>query len=345
MDFIARFGATASKAPQCQDRRKKLEKLRAAMLPPPTGEIRALAATVEAETATLKAADRAAKGKGGSSAASAGAAFEDSAGGGGLFGSPTADGDGSNGAKRLSNRGPNLKFPSPPPCGETPVALRGAAFGWPPRGGSGDEATATVPVATGVDVELTAGMRMIVRGPNGAGKSTLVKALAGALPLLEGERVTDERLKLGHFTQDLSQELDQTATALELVVRTVDATLGGTLSDQDARAALGALGLKGGMALRLVGDLSGGEKARVALAIFALTPANVLILDEPSNHLDVDTVAALTDALAKYEGAIVVVSHDRAFCEALAPTHVATVQGGAVVVESRTLEPSDWVIE
>ena len=135
------------------------------------------------------------------------------------------------------------------------------------------------------------------------------------------------------------------ATALELVVRTVDATLGGTLSDQDARAALGALGLKGGMALRLVGDLSGGEKARVALAIFALTPANVLILDEPSNHLDVDTVAALTDALAKYEGAIVVVSHDRAFCEALAPTHVATVQGGAVVVESRTLEPSDWVIE
>ena len=64
-----------------------------------------------------------------------------------------------------------------------------------------------------MDVELTAGMRMIVRGPNGAGKSTLVKALAGALPLLEGERVTDERLKLGHFTQDLSQELDQTGAS------------------------------------------------------------------------------------------------------------------------------------
>ena len=97
------------------------------------------------------------------------------------------------------------------------------------------------------------------------------------------------------------------------------------------------MGLKGEMALRLVGSLSGGEKARVALACFVLTPQNVLILDEPSNHLDVDTVAALAGGLNAFEGAIVVISHDRAFVEELRPTHVLTVADGAATLEKREL--------
>ena len=87
---------------------------------------------------------------------------------------------------------------------------------------------------------------------------------------------------------------------------------------------------------------AGGEKARVALACFVLTPQNVLILDEPSNHLDVDTVAALAGGLNAFEGAIVVISHDRAFVEELRPTHVLTVTDGAATLEKRELVDADW---
>merc|ERR1719258_885345 len=101
---------------------------------------------------------------------------------------------------------------------------------------------------------------------DGAGKSTLIKALAGAMPLVGGERVEDDRLALGYFRQDLSQELPQDKTALEVAVETARRDGDDMTSEQRAREVLGALGLKGEMALRLVGSLSGGEKARVALA-------------------------------------------------------------------------------
>ena len=317
------------------------------MRPPPPSEILALAATVSDEAQKLRQANAAAKGKAASSAAEfeivngnvEGAAIIDN----GNLNMNLADDDGAAaGGERLSaRRGPSLRLPPPPDCGQVPVALEGASFGWPPRGADGG---AVAPVATEVDFEITKGMRVIVRGPNGAGKSTLARALAGTLPLAAGARVADERLALGYFTQDLSQELDPEASAVELVLRTVREK-DPRVSEQTARGALGALGLSGPMALRKVGALSGGEKARVALAIFALTPSNVLILDEPSNHLDVDAIAALVGALDGYAGAVLVVSHDRAFCEALAPTHVATVRGGAVRLEARRLEEADWAIE
>ena len=100
---------------------------------------------------------------------------------------------------------------------------------------------------------------------------------------------------------------------------------------------MGSLGLVGDKATRRIGDLSGGEKARVALATFCLQPSNVLLLDEPTNHLDAEAIAALLEAIDEYEGAIVVVSHDRAFCEAIACTHVGYVANGACIVEERSL--------
>lgn len=108
---------------------------------------------------------------------------------------------------------------------------------------------------------------------------------------------------------------------------------------------MGALGLSGDKSVRPVGQLSGGEKARVALACFALVPHNFLLLDEPSNHLDVETIESLTDALRSFSGAVVVISHDRAFCEALSPTHVITVDEGRATMESRGLTEADWDIE
>jgi ATPase subunit of ABC transporter with duplicated ATPase domains len=177
-------------------------------------------------------------------------------------------------------------------------------------------------------------MRVVVLGPNGAGKSTLLKSIAGTMALVSGEReVCDERVKLGVFSQDLAQYLPKDATCLEYVmdVARQDDPL---MREEKGRAALGALGITGTMALRKIGSLSGGEKARVALAAFVLQPRNCLLLDEPSNHLDVGAVKALTDGLQGWDGCLFAVSHNKAFCESLNPTHVVRVKDGSFVLEN-----------
>ena len=104
-----------------------------------------------------------------------------------------------------------------------------------------------------------------------------------------------------------------------------------TVTEQTARSVLGALGLSGSAAKeRRIGDLSGGEKARVALAAFVLRPVNVLLLDEASNHLDTAAIDALTDALRGWDGAVVAVTHNKTFADALEPTSVARVENGAL---------------
>lgn len=162
-------------------------------------------------------------------------------------------------------------------------------------------------------------------------------------------------LRLGVFTQDLAQELDTSARAVDLVTAHARTGRDGDVhvSDQQARTVMGGLGLQGGKALRLVGQLSGGEKARVALAMFALKPSNLYLLDEVSNHLDVECVEALGEALSGWggrgdddsgggDGALVVISHDRAFCEQVGFTHVLTVQGGGLKLEQRNAQERDW---
>jgi ATPase subunit of ABC transporter with duplicated ATPase domains len=182
-------------------------------------------------------------------------------------------------------------------------------------------------------LKLERGQRIVVLGPNGAGKSTLLKSLAGTLPVVGGERVVGERVKIGVFSQDLAQELPSAERALDYVLasaREDDALL----KEEKARNALGALGMSGHMALRTIGSLSGGEKARVALAAFVLRPRNVLLLDEPSNHLDIGAVNALTDGLRGWEGTVFAVSHNKEFCEALEPSHVVRVKAGEMFMEN-----------
>lgn len=164
--------------------------------------------------------------------------------------------------------------------------------------------------------------------------------MSGKLMPSLGVREEGEDLALGVFTQDLAQDLPQDMRAVDVVtsaVRLHDPTL----SDERARSVLGALGLTGEKSLRLVGHLSGGEKARVALARFVLIPHNLLLLDEPSNHLDVATIEVLTGALREFTGSILVISHDKPFLD---PTHVITVKDGVVSMEARSLRPDDWVV-
>jgi len=200
-----------------------------------------------------------------------------------------------------------------------------------------------------VHFNVQRGMKILLRGPNGAGKSTLVAALRGVLPLLEGTRTENVKLRLGMFTQDLAQELDPNSRAIDLAL---DYARNGEygdifVSDNDARNVMGALGLGADKPLRLIRDLSGGEKARVALSMFALKASNLLLLDEPSNHLDVGCIDALAESLSGWgdkDGAIVVISHDRSFCERVGFTHVGTVIDEKFTLEERGLRDSDWTV-
>ena len=139
-------------------------------------------------------------------------------------------------------------------------------------------------------------------------------------------RSLDSEVFIHLCAQDLAQELPLEREALEVVLEHAQRKDPNIISER-ARAVMGALGLTGSKALQKIGTMSGGEKARVALSMFVLVPHNLLILDEPSNHLDVATVEVLTKALQNYKGSIIVVTHNRNFCELLAPTHVAKVTG------------------
>ena len=229
-------------------------------------------------------------------------------------------------------RKPALTLARPPACGMAPLTLRSANIRHP---------LGSVDIISGAQLEVLKGMRLILRGPNGAGKSTILKALAGKIPVGAGQRLEDDRLELGFFAQDLAQDLPQDMAACEYVADTVRSA-DPSITDESCRTIMGSLGLIGEKATRLIGSLSGGEKARVALATFCLTPCNVILLDEPTNHLDVDAVAALLEAIGKYEGAVVVVSHDRAFCEAIEATHVGYVADGKISVAERTLRETDF---
>ena len=150
------------------------------------------------------------------------------------------------------------------------------------------------------------GQRIGLLGPNGAGKSTLIKSLVQELDLLNGERVYGENTKIGYFSQHQLSALDLEASPVLHIQRITPTAL-----EADVRKYLGGFGFIGDDALRAVKGFSGGEKARLALSLIAWRKPNLLVLDEPTNHLDIEMRQALTEALQEFNGAILVVSHDR----------------------------------
>ncbi|MFD1384520.1 ATP-binding cassette domain-containing protein [Rhodanobacter aciditrophus] len=150
------------------------------------------------------------------------------------------------------------------------------------------------------------GQRIGLLGPNGAGKSTLIKSIVKELVLLGGERVYGENTKIGYFSQHQLSALDLEASPVLHIQRLTPTAL-----EADVRKYLGGFGFVGDDALRAVKGFSGGEKARLALSLIAWQRPNLLVLDEPTNHLDIEMRQALTEALQEFNGAILVVSHDR----------------------------------
>ncbi|MEA3588327.1 ATP-binding cassette domain-containing protein [Pseudidiomarina sp. 1APP75-27a] len=157
-----------------------------------------------------------------------------------------------------------------------------------------------------IKFDLVPGSRIGLLGRNGAGKSTLVKLLAGELAPQSGTVALNSGIKLGYFAQHQLETLDLKASALQHVQR-----LDPQASEQQLRDFLGGFGFTGDQATRLVAPMSGGEKARLVLALIVYQKPNLLLLDEPTNHLDSVMREALVYALQDFEGAMVIVSHDR----------------------------------
>jgi ATP-binding cassette subfamily F protein 3 len=173
----------------------------------------------------------------------------------------------------------------------------------------------------GGELWLERGEHVSLVGPNGVGKTSLIEALAGRRALDGGRVRTGHNVKLGYLSQHAA-ELGSSGTALEAAQRATGLTPG------RARALLGRFLFSGEEAEKPLAGLSGGERRRLALAVLVASDANALILDEPTNHLDLDAREALEDALLAFEGAVLLVSHDRALLDAVGTRTVAFEEGG-----------------
>ncbi|MBY5993052.1 ATP-binding cassette domain-containing protein [Ferrimonas balearica] len=169
------------------------------------------------------------------------------------------------------------------------------------QGGYGDTT-----ILSRIQLNLVPGSRIGLLGRNGAGKSTLIKLLSGELAPQAGELLMSQGVKIGYFAQHQLESLDPRHSALDHLVR-----LAPEAKEQELRNYLGGYGFGGDKALSPVAPFSGGEKARLVLALLVWQRPNLLLLDEPTNHLDLEMRHALTVALQGFEGAMVIVSHDR----------------------------------
>ncbi len=194
-------------------------------------------------------------------------------------------------------------------------------------------------VLPNVGWSILSGARIGLLGTNGAGKSTLLKAISGVLPLLSGKRLAAQNLRIGYFAQHQVDALRVDESPLAHLIRREPAT-----REQALRDYLGGFDIRGDMATSPVMNLSGGEKARLTLALIVRARPNLLLLDEPTNHLDIEMREALTEALQDYDGALVVVAHDRHLLRATVDELCLVADGRVAPFEGDLDDYRDWVL-
>ena len=219
----------------------------------------------------------------------------------------------------------HFSFPQPKPSGRIVTEFSGVAKSYGPK-----------EVFRSVNFIVEKGDRIALVGVNGAGKSTLIKLLAGIEPLSAGEYKLGHNVQVDYFAQDQYKELDQEARILDDIGRVSPVS-----RETELRSLLGCFLFSGDDVFKRIGVLSGGERNRYALLRMLLHPANFLLLDEPTNHLDMRAKDVLLEALSKYTGTVVFVSHDRYFIDKLA-TRVFEIGGGHVDVYPGNYEDFLW---
>ena len=195
-----------------------------------------------------------------------------------------------------------FRFPQPPRSGLRAITLKDVRHAYD-----------SLVVYDSLSFTAERGQRTVLVGPNGAGKSTLLKLLAGILPVQRGAREPGHNVRVGYFSQHRVEMLNVGQTVLESVLDAPD-----PVPEQTARTVLGSFLFRGDDVFKTVGVLSGGEKSRLALVKLLLQPPNLLLMDEPTTHLDVGSIDALIGALQQYEGTLVFISHDVHFIRAIA---------------------------
>ena len=194
-------------------------------------------------------------------------------------------------------------------------------------------------VLNAVNLSIQNGQRIGLLGANGQGKSTLVKTLAGVLAPLAGEVRSGKGLQIGYFAQHQLETLHAEISPLQHLLRIAPAA-----REQQLRDFLGSFNFRGDMAGAPVGPFSGGEKARLALALIIWRQPNLLLLDEPTNNLDLETRHALTQALAQFEGTLILVSHDRFLLRATTEQFLLVAHGGLQEFDGDLEEYRDWLL-
>lgn len=195
------------------------------------------------------------------------------------------------------------------------------------------------PIAANIQLQITPSSRIGLLGMNGAGKSTLIKSLVGDLPLLQGERKASELLNIGYFAQHQMDALDGSASPMLQLSRIADPKI----SEATLRAFLGSFGFSGERMDTPSASFSGGERARLALALIVWRRPNVLILDEPTNHLDLDMRHALSMALQDFEGAVVLVSHERQLIATVCDELILVHGGKTTAFDGDLTDYAQWL--
>jgi ATP-binding cassette, subfamily F, member 3 len=209
---------------------------------------------------------------------------------------------------------PAINFPACPRSARRVLALGGAIKSY-----------GSLTVYDGISLEIERGARIALVGPNGAGKSTMIRLLAGVEELTAGERIVGDRVQIGYFAQNLSDSLDYRLTVLEELSQDAQ-----SMTNTEVRNLLGAMLFSGDDVNKPAGVLSGGERGRLALAKVIAHRNNCLLLDEPTNNLDIVAKETLLEALRRFPGTVVLVSHDRHILNQLVTEVIEVGHGRAI---------------